>query len=81
MKKLSGIPLCFVVSAKEATKYGFSPPSQLRKIRRSIKFEGFFKCFGKYASKEENTEDKERIKEKRRLIMGILGNHEKKSLI
>ena len=38
-------------------------------------------CKGKYASKEENTEDKERIKEKRRLIMGILGNHEKLSLI
>jgi hypothetical protein len=36
---------------------------------------------GRYASEEENTEDKERIKEKRRLITGDLGNHEKLSLI
>jgi hypothetical protein len=36
---------------------------------------------GKYASKEENTEDKERIKEKRRLITGNLGSNEKKPLI
>ena len=36
---------------------------------------------GKYTSKEENTEDKERIKEKRRLIMGNLGKHENFSLI
>ncbi len=34
-------------------------------------------CSGKYASKEENTEDKERIKEKRRLIMENLRNYEK----
>ena len=32
---------------------------------------------GKYASKEEDTEDKERIKEKRGLKAGILRNHEK----
>jgi len=32
---------------------------------------------GRYASKEENTEDKERIKEKRRLITGDLRSHEK----
>ena len=32
---------------------------------------------GKYASKEENTEDKERIKEKRRLITGIFRSHGK----
>ncbi len=36
---------------------------------------------GKYASKEENTEDKERIKEKRRLKAGFYKGHEKLSLI
>jgi len=32
---------------------------------------------GKYASKEEYSEGKERMKEKRRVIMGILRNYEK----
>jgi len=32
---------------------------------------------GRYASKEEYSEDKERIKEKTRLITEILRNHEK----
>jgi hypothetical protein len=41
MKKLSDIPLCFVVSAKEAIKYGFSSLSQLRENPEVIKFEGF----------------------------------------
>ncbi len=36
---------------------------------------------GKYASKQENTEDKESILEKRRLITGNFRNHEKNSLI
>jgi hypothetical protein len=35
-------------------------------------------CKGRYVSKEENTEDKERIEEKRRLITGIFRSHEKK---
>lgn len=41
MKKLSDDPLCFAVSLKETIKYGISPLSQLRKIRRQFKFEGF----------------------------------------
>jgi hypothetical protein len=36
---------------------------------------------GKYISKEENTEDKERLLEKRRLITGNLGKQEIFSLI
>ena len=36
---------------------------------------------GKYASKEENAEDKERIKEKRILITENLRRNEKKPLI
>jgi hypothetical protein len=28
---------------------------------KQIKFEAFFQCFGRYASKKDNTEDKERI--------------------
>jgi len=42
-----------------------------------IKLEGFFQYSGKYTREIENTEDKERIKEKRRVITGILRNHEK----
>ena len=78
MNKLSDIPLYFVVSVKEAIKYGFSPLSQLRKIRRPIKFEGFPQCPGKYASKEENTGAKERKLEKRGQKARISRNHEKK---
>ena len=36
MKKLSNNPSCFTVSLKEAIKYGFSPPSQLRKNLEEI---------------------------------------------
>ena len=77
MKKLSGIPLCFAVSLKGAIKCGFSPPSQLRENPEVIKYEGFLQYPGKYTSKEENTEDKERIKEKKRLKAGFYKGHEK----
>ena len=76
-KKLSDYPPCFVVSVKEVIKYGLSPLGQLRENPEVIKFEGFLQCSGRYASKEENTGDKERIKEKRRLKAGYFRNHEK----
>jgi len=38
-------------------------------------------CSGKYASKEENSGDKERIKEKNGLKAGDLRNYKKISLI
>ena len=60
-KKKSDDPLCFAVSLKEALKYGLSPLSRLRENPEVIKYEGFLQYHGKYASKEENTEDKERI--------------------
>jgi len=44
MKKLSDIPLCFVISVKKVIKYGLSPLSQLRKNPEEIKFEGFLQC-------------------------------------
>ena len=77
MKKLSDVLLCFAVSLKEALKYGLSPLSRLRENPEVIKYEGFLQYPGKYASKEENTEDKERIKEKRRLKAGNLRDPEK----
>ena len=36
MKKLSDIPLCFVVNVKEIIKYGLSPLNQLRKNPEAI---------------------------------------------
>ena len=38
-------------------------------------------CKGKYASKEENTGEKENILEERGIKTGDLGSHEKLSLI
>ena len=59
----------------------FSDVNSLAKFFKSFIIHYYHRYPGKYASKEENTEDKERIKEKRRLITGNLGNHEKYSLI
>ena len=77
MKKLSDVLLCFAVSLKEALKYGLSPLSRLRENPEVIKYEGFLQYPGKYASKEENTREIERIIEKRGQKAGNLRNHEK----
>ena len=42
-----------------------------------FKHEGFIQYSGKYTREIENTEDKERIKEKRRSKARYLRNHEK----
>jgi hypothetical protein len=49
----------------------------LAKFLKSFIIHYYRKYSGKYASKGENTEDKERILEKRRVKAGILRNHEK----
>jgi len=41
--------------------------SKIAKFLKSFIIYYYRECSSKYASKEENTEDKERIKEKRRL--------------
>lgn len=51
--------------------------SKIAKFIRSFIIHYYHRYPGKYASKEENTEDKERILEGRRLKAGNSGNHEK----
>ncbi len=76
-EKISDDPLCFAVSLKEALKYGLSPLSRLRENPEVIKYEGFLQYPGKYTREIENTGDKGRIKEKRRLKAGFYKGHEK----